>query len=429
MYRKIEQKLMNWKQEKEKQPLIIRGARQVGKSYSILKFGNANYEAVIELNFERDLDAKAQFETSLRPSDILAYLQLQYHEQLFGKKEVLLFLDEVQACPNALTALKFLATECPYDIIASGSLLGVAIAASTSYPVGYVKTWDLLPMDFEEFLWANGISEQQIDMVRQAFEKGQILPQGIHQVFIRYLKNYILCGGMPAVVKDFVTHKDFMRVRDKQQQIMKDYQEDIAKYATSSEKVKVHECFASIPLQLAKENKKFQYKLVKNGGAARHYEGSLQWLKDSGLILPCYRLKAIQAPLMINKELNVFKVYLFDTGLLLSQFRQNVSSAIFTDEPMIYKGAIYENLAAQMLRSKGYELTYFEPSTRSEIDFVLEMDTIVPIEIKSSTNTISKSLQAFVEKYHTKQAYKFSLNNVNCSGDIQCYPIYMLMFL
>lgn len=429
MYRKIERYLSSWKVEEQRLPLLVRGARNVGKRYSIMKFAKTAYDVILNINFERDEDVKSQFESSIHPKDIMSFLQLRYPEVTSVQNEhVLLFLDEIQACPKALTSLKFLATDCPYDIIASGSLLGVAIAASTSYPVGYVTTVDLYPMDFEEFLYANQIQPAQIDMLRQYYEKQQPVPEGIHQIFLQHLKNYVICGGMPAVVKDFVQTKDFTKTRNKQQQIMKDYYEDMAKYAQPQDKVKVHECFSSIPLQLGKENKKFQYKLIKNGGAARHYEGSLQWLKDSGLILPCYRLKTIDQPLAIYKELNVFKVYLFDTGLLLSQLPSEISTAIFSDDAMIYKGAIYENLAAQMLHVKGYDLYYFEPSTRSEIDFILDTQGGIPVEIKSSKNTISKSLHAYIEKYTPTYALKFSMKNVSITNHIQQYPFYMLMF-
>lgn len=429
MYRKIEDTLKKWKNDPEHLPLIVRGARQVGKSYSILKFAKANYNVVLEINFERNEDAKAQFESSIDPDDILSYLQLRYTEKLKGESFVLLFLDEIQACPRALTSLKFLASECPYDIIASGSLLGVAIAASTSFPVGYVKTIDLYPMDFEEYLYANSVTKDQIETLKKYYVNEKPVPEGIHKIYLQHLKNYVLCGGMPAVVRDFVKYKDFTKVRERQQQIMKDYYEDMAKYAQPFDKVKVHECFTSIPLQLGKENKKFQYKLIKNGGSARHYEGSLQWLKDSGLILQCYRLKTIDQPLAIQKELNIFKVYLFDTGLLLSQLSPEVSTSIYTDEAMIYKGAVYENLVAQILAAKGYPLYYFEPSTRSEIDFILDTKNGIPIEVKSSHNTTSKSLKAYVEKYQPSFAYKFSMNNIGSQGCIKQFPLYMLMFL
>ncbi|MEG0329955.1 MAG: AAA family ATPase [Longicatena sp.] len=430
MYRKIEKELKAWKDNKKHTPLVIKGARQVGKSYSILKFANDNYKNVIEINFEKDIDIKQQFERSLRPTDILSYLKLRFAHKVFNEKETLIFLDEIQACPNAITSLKFLAQECPYDVIASGSMLGVAIAASTSYPVGYITTIELYPMDFEEFLYANNVSKEIISSLQNNFLCKTKVPEGIHQIMNEYLKKYIICGGMPAVVASFVETSDFQRTRILQQQILKDYHEDIAKYGNPNDKIRAQECFDAIPQQLAKENKKFQYKLIRSGGSARFYEASLQWLKDSGLILQTYRLKSIQEPIEAYKELNIFKVYLFDTGLLLSSLSIECSTAILNEENMIYKGAIYENLAAQMLNIKFHQLYYFEPSTRSEIDFILNYNnSIVPIEIKSSRNATSKSLGAYIDKYQPNIALKFSFNNVNANSKVTCFPLYMLMFL
>lgn len=431
MYRKIEQALIKWKLDKRRKPLIICGSRQVGKTYSILKFARENYETCIEINFEKDEDIKAQFERTLKPSEILSYLEIKFIDKKFIKGNTLLFFDEIQACPRAITALKFFALECPYDIIASGSMLGVAIAASSSYPVGYVQTMDMYPMDFEEFLFAQGFKETFLHELRDHFLSGTLVPEGTHQILLEHLRNYIICGGMPEVVKEYRETSSFAAVRTLQKQIVDDYYQDMAKYASHDEKVKVHECFESIPLQLAKENKKFQYKLIRNGGSARHYEASLKWLEDSGIIYKATRLKTIDYPLEVCKEQHIFKIYMFDTGLLLSQLQEDTVLRILQDDYMIYKGAIFENLTAQFLVTSNKPLYYFEPSSRSEIDFVLPTkDGGVPIEIKSSTNTASKSLTAFIEKYDPPFALKFSTRNINTSNNkMKCYPIYMLMFI
>lgn len=426
----MERILSDWKQEREHRPLLVQGSRQVGKTYSIMKFAKENYRDVISINFERDIDIRQQFMETIRPNDIINYLKLKFRDNQFDAKHTLIFFDEIQACPNALTSLKFFSQECTYDIIASGSLLGIAIANSTSFPVGYVKTVDMYPMDYEEFLLACSIEQAQIDFIKKAFITKTPFKQGIHETFSELFRQYIVCGGMPAVVKDFVEYKDISRLYSIQTQILRDYRDDMAKYALPNEKVKVRECFESIPNQLAKENKKFQYKLIQKGASSRHFEGSLQWLKEAGVTLPCYRVNCTQYPLSSYKELNVFKVYMFDTGLLVSCFDASLAASILTNESFVLKGAIYENIVAQILTSKHKNLFYFEPSSRSEIDFLLEDKTnIIPVEIKSSTNVTSKSLKAYIDNYKPTYAYKFSFNNLSVKENLICLPIYMLPFV
>lgn len=432
MYRSIEKNLMDWKKNRNQKPLIIKGARQVGKTYSIRKFAKANYDQILEINFEINEDVKRQFELSINPSEVITFLELKYLDIDFSNKNLLLFLDEIQACPRALTALKFLSEFTPFDIIASGSMLGVAIATSSSYPVGYVETLDMYPMDLEEFLRANGVKQKQFNLIKTAFVEGTPLAESIHTLLMTYVKHYILCGGMPAVVDLYIQTKSFAKVRTLQQQIINDYMQDMAKYAIASEKVKVRECFSSIPIQLAKENKKFQYKLVQSGGSARHFESSLQWLKDSGLILKCTRLKTIAQPYDVYQDLSIFKVYMFDIGLLLSQLSSTISQQILHEEAFVYKGAIYENFIAQELQSKQYSLNYFEPSSRSEIDFIVQIeDKLIPIEVKSSKSNTSKSLSAYCEKYNPDYAVKYSFNNIafDRKHNIHLYPLYMTLFL
>ena len=428
MYRQLEKELMNWKNRKHK-PLILSGARQTGKTYLVKHFSES-YSHSIYINFERNLDLKEALSQTANPDDIISLLKLYYPSINFNSKDLLIIFDEVQACPMILTAIKFLSEETTYDYILTGSLLGIAINHTNSYPVGYIESLHMLPMSFQEFLIALDISEDQINILKEHFNSGKPLLKSIHEKYLEYFKTYIVVGGMPEVVQTYVDTKDIASCRKIQNTILEGYYRDMAKYAESSDKIKTHDCFNSIPLQLSKENKKFQYKLIQSGGNARFYETSLQWLKDSGTIMYCHRLKCIDTPIQAYKEASIFKIYLSDTGLLMAMFDDDSATKILTNNLGIYKGAIYENIAAQMLYANNHDLLYFEPSTRSEIDFLyIKNGDILPIEIKSSDNTRSKSLNAYIEKYKPKKAYRFSTKNINIEGDIQSYPIYMLMFL
>lgn len=431
MYREIHEKLVAWKSKKNKKPLIVSGARQVGKTYSILEFAKKEYPSYIYINFERNLDIKKQFENSADPQELIMYLQVKFPKANYRNGQLLIVLDEIQACPQALTSLKFLGSETDYDYIASGSLLGVAIHHTSSYPVGYVQSLEMQPMNFREFLIANQINDSQIQYLKNCYLESKPVLNSIHEVMIDLFKKYIICGGMPEVVKTYCDTHDLLEVVNIQRQIVEDYYRDMAKYAQMSEKIKVHDCFMSIPQQLSKDNKKFQYKLVQNGGNAKIFESSLQWLLDSGTIQKCYRLKCIDFPLKAYRETSVFKIYMSDTGLLVSMFDDDIYRKLLEGELGVYKGAIYENIAAQILKSNGRDLFYFEPSTHSEIDFVIqEKESIIPIEIKSSHNTRARSLKAYVEKYNPERAIKFSQNNLSISEEgIINYPLYMLMFI
>ena len=429
MYREIEEKLQEWKSRKKHKPLILSGARQTGKTYSVKKFAQT-YSDSIYINFERELDLKDALSKTANPSEIIELLKLYYPQKDLNNNDIIIIFDEVQACPMVLTTIKFLSEETDYDYILTGNLLGIAITHTNSYPVGYVESMTLLPMSFKEFLIAQGITNEQIDSLKQNYDTRTPVLEPIHKKYLEYFRLYIILGGMPEVIQNYIQTKDIPSSRKIQKEIIEGYYRDMAKYASSSDKIKTHDCFKSIPSQLAKENKKFQYKLIQSGGNARHFESSLQWLKDSGTILPCYRLKCIDYPPTAYRELSVFKIYIFDTGLLMSMFDDTSVSEIYTNNLGIYKGAIYENIAAQILHTNHNDLYYFEPSSRSEIDFIYEYEGhLCPIEIKSSENTRSKSLLAYIDKYNPKRAFRFSTKNINISGKIESYPIYMLMFL
>ena len=431
MKRKILNDLMKWKENPHKKPLIIKGARQVGKTYIIREFAQEAYEDLVEINFERDLEFIDLFKKTHNPKDILQYLEVAFMDKNFDRN-TLFFMDEIQACSDALTSLKFLAESFPCDIICSGSMLGVAIANSTSFPVGYIETWQMYPLSFMEFIEALGMKENVIQSLNDCLLNNLPVMEVLHNKMNDLFKEYMVVGGMPEVVNKYIETKSFKETLLVQRRIVSDYLNDMVKYADGSERIKVRECYQSIPLQLAKENKKFQYKLVKSGGNARYFDASLNWLKDSGLVNLTYRLKTISKPLEIHKESAVFKVYMADTGLLVSQFDESVVKELLNGNLGVFKGALYENIAAQILSVHERELYYFEPNTSSEIDFIIYYQgEICPLEIKAGRNTVSKSFTNFVEKYNSQYAFRLSQKNIGTSKENVSYvPLYMLeMFL
>ncbi len=430
MKRTIYNDLMNWKKKQHKKPLIIKGARQVGKTYIIREFAKNNYKNLVEINFERDKEFQELFQQTKTSHDLLQYLELTYINIQFDQN-TLLFLDEIQACSDAFTALKFLSENFPCDIICSGSMLGIAVASSSSFPVGYVETWEMYPLTFLEFIDAMGINQSVIDIIYQSIENHKSIPTGIHEKFNQFFKDYMIIGGIPEVVQTYFQTKSYREALMVQRQIVDDYRNDMLKYAHGSEKIKARECYDSIPLQLAKENKKFQYKLIKKGGNARYYESSLDWLKDSGLIIKTYRLKNPEIPLEVNKELHIFKIYMADTGLLISQFDEAVIKALISGDLGYFKGALYENIIAQILHSKKKETYYYEPSQSQEIDFIIYYQgKVTPIEVKSSRNTVSTSFNNFIKKYNPSLALKFSQKNIGeNSRNVRYYPLYTLEFI
>lgn len=430
MKRLLLENLVKWKKSLTKKPLILKGARQVGKTYLIRKFANEYYEDLIEINFERDQEFVELFKRTKSPKEILSFLELTFLDKKFDHN-TLLFFDEIQACSEALTALKFLGEEFNCDIICSGRMLGVAIATTSSFPVGYVETWDLYPMSFIEFLYALNVNQSIIDTIYQSLNDNKPIPEMIHIKINEFFKDYIIIGGMPEVVAKYVETKSYRDALLIQRRIVNDYLNDMIKYAPGADRIKAREWFQSIPLQLAKENKKFQYKLVKKGGNARYYESSLDWLKESGLIIKTYRLKSITKPLELNIEQAIFKVYFFDTGLLISQFDETTIKELITGNLGVFKGAIYENIAAIILQNKQKANYYYKPSQTYEIDFVIYYNgEISVLEVRSGKNTRSKSFSSFINKHNPKCAFRFSQKNIGPNNEnIFYYPLYALEFL
>lgn len=344
--------------------------------------------------------------------------------------KTLIFLDEIQNCPNARTALKFFAMDKRFDVIASGSLLGINYKDVPSYPVGYVEHLEMYSLDFEEFLWANGVSEKSILDIKEYFEKKEKVPLAMHQRMMELFKEYIVVGGMPRVVDEFVTTHNFANVLKLQKGIISDYLDDIAKYAEGTEKTKARACFLSIPKHLSKDYKKFRYGYVEPRGDAKKFAGSLMWLYDAGIINFCNNLSNPELPLEGNARRDIFKVYMRDTGLLMAMLEARSQEDIIDGNLGIYKGAIYENIIADIFAKSGKKLYYFEHNSKLEIDFFIRHNKVATaVEVKSANNTKAKSMNSAIEKWNVKHGIKLSTKNVGGTEMVDSYPLYMAMFL
>lgn len=428
--RKITNDLIQWYNNQNKQSLIIEGARQVGKTFIIKKFAEEYYKKqFIEINFIFQPQMKELFDGDISPDSLYLKLSLLYRDQFSSSNKILLFLDEIQACPNAITALKSFTLDGRIDVIASGSLLGVHYNQVTSFPVGHVQRLTLYPLDFEEFLWAMK-HEDSIKTLENYYNNKSKVPKVIHDEFLKIFRSYVAIGGMPEVVLSFLNSNDFNKVYEVQSKILNDYKDDIAKYAQATEKVKARAVFDSIPIQLGKDNKKFQYKYVSKGGRSSMYEESIQWLIDAGIVYKVHALTNLEIPLVSYKNPSSFKLYLMDIGLLVSMLGIEAQTKILLNDLGIAKGAIYENIIAITLKQNDYEPYYYERSSGLEIDFVIVKNTsVVAIEVKSSDNVRSKSLNTIVEQKAVQKGIKISSKNITYDNDIYRVPLYLAMFI
>lgn len=433
--RKIEQRLQEWKRSPNRKPLLIKGCRQCGKTYSVLDFAKKNYKHVVYLNFFENPDYCSVFEGSLEIDNITMLLSaLLGSEAVFEPGNTILVLDEIQECPDARTALKFFHLDGRYDVIGTGSLLGVRGYGKEpkSIPVGYETTIDMSPLDFEEFLWANGISEVVIDSLRKNIRGATPVPAALHKKMRQLLLQYTVVGGMPDVVQTFVDTKRLDEVLNMQRDIVRSYEDDMIKYANQKDKSHILECFQSIPKQLSKENKKFQYSVVKKGSTASKYAGSLQWIEDAGIISRCYNLTATELPLAGNAQDDVFKVYMRDCGLFISMLEDGTQFDVLQGNLARYKGAIFENLIANMFTKMGRKLYYFHKNSGLEVDFVIRYKgecTLVEVKASSGNTKSTKTILAHPEKYHVNSAIKLGDYNVGRSGEILTLPLYMAFLL
>lgn len=433
--RKIEQKLIEWKNTINHKPLIIKGCRQCGKTFSVIDFAKKNYKNVVYLNFFENPDYISVFTGSLEVNNIIMMLSaLLGSEAVFEEDETVLILDEIQECPEARTALKFFRIDGRYDVIGTGSLLGVKGYGKEpkSIPVGSETVIDMYPLDFEEFLWANGIEVPVIEMLKNNLETEIPIPEALHKRMRQLLLQYTVVGGMPDVVQTFINTKQMDEVLQVQRDIIRSYEDDMVKYAEKKDKANIKECFQSIPKQLSKENKKFQYSVIKKGTTASKYAGSLQWIEDAGIITRCYNLSITELPLDGNAEKDIFKVYMSDCGLFVSMLEDGTQYDILSGNLYGYKGAIFENLIADIFTKMERKLYYYHKDSGLEVDFVIRYNgecTLVEVKATSGNVKSTKTILKHPEKYHINSAIKLGDYNVGRMGQILTLPLYMAFLL
>ena len=436
--RKIETYLSDWKKSDNKKPLVIKGVRQCGKTYIVKTFANDNYENVVYMNFILEPDKKSAFAGNLDVETIILNLSALIPGSRFISGKTCIILDEIQECKEARTALKSFDMDGRFDVIATGSLLGVEgygkrkdkdkNKGEDSVPVGYETLVEMYPLDFEEFLWANGIGTNVIETVRACFENETVVPEGIHKAMMELLYRYIIVGGLPEVVNCYLDTKNVELIYEKQRTLIAEYEEDMVKYAEDSDKPNIRECFESIPRQLAKENKKFQYSVVKKGGRASQYSGSLQWLEDAGIAKRCYNTTITELPLSGNSIPDCFKVYTTDIGILMGMLDYGTQTDILAGNLRGYKGAIFENLMADFLCKSGQKLYYFHKESGLEIDFLVRFKgECVIIEVKAKTGKAKSMTTVLKNKdvYHVNHGIKLGQYNVGREGRILTIPLYM----
>jgi len=436
--RKMYDTLLAWKNENKKECLLVKGARQVGKTYLVREFAKNEYESFVEINFHEQKSLKVIFDGDKTAEEIYKRLTANIPGVKLIPGKTLIFLDEIQKCAGARTALKFLAEDGRYDVIASGSLLGLSygkdddddVEPVESIPVGYEKTVMMYSMDFEEFLWAYGYTDETIAYLKSFYTSKAKVPPEIHEKFETLLREYLVVGGMPEVVASFAEFKDFTKVQEIQDKILISYADDISQHAKGAEKVKVRQCYDSIPRQLARENKKFKYSEVEKKATSRKFGDSVQWLHDANMVHICYNTTTPILPLKVYEKGNEFKLYISDTGLLLALFGFATKQALFNGTLKGFaKGGIYENFVAETLIKNGYTLHYYKPNDSSELEFIIEKDgEVIPIEVKAG-NAATKSLDSFIEEFLPSIAIKLIGGNVGIADKKFSIPHFLAMFI
>ena len=436
--RKMYDTLLAWKNEEKKECLLVKGARQVGKTYLIRKFGENEYDSFVEINFHEQKSLKVIFDGDKTAEEIYKRLTANIPGVRLIPGKTLIFLDEIQKCADARTALKFLAEDGRYDVIASGAFLGLSygkdddseVKPVESIPVGYEKAVMMYSMDFEEFLWAYGYTEETVTYLKSFYTSKEKVPTEIHEKFEGLLREYLVVGGMPEVVASFAEYKDFTKVQEIQDKILASYADDISQHAKGAEKIKVRSCYDSIPRQFAKENKKFKYSEVEHKATARKYGDSVQWLRDANLAYMCYNTTTPMLPLKAYEKENEFKLYIADTGLLLAMFGFATKQALLNGNLKGFaKVGIYENFVAQTLVKNGYTLHYYKPNDSSELEFIIEKDgEVIPIEVKAG-NSATKSLDSFIKEFEPSVAIKLISGNVGTVEKKLSIPHFLAMFI
>lgn len=428
MYRNIMEELIKWKQNKERKPLILRGARQVGKTYIIKQFGKENYDGVAYFNFDHDIALQNMFENTKDPKSILEQLAFVYGKEIVPEKTLIVF-DEIQECPNALNALKYFKEEAnEYHIISAGSLLGIRLS-HTSFPVGKVEFLNMYPMTFTEFLKADGQSNL-VDYMN-SIQNINNIPDIFFNKLEEKLKSYFIIGGMPEVIQSWITYKDMERVNKIQEDILQSYESDFSKHTTSIEANRISIIWNSIPSQIARENKKFLYQAAQNGARAREYEDAVNWLKNANVVNKIYNVTKPNMPLIAYNDLSSFKLYLNDVGLLRK--KTNLSSRVIIEGDTLFqefKGALTENYVLQTLVANGLEPYYYTFDNRYEIDFIMQyQNEIIPIEVKAGKSLNNTSLKVYNETHKPNIRIRFSMNNLNKDDNLINIPLFMAEYV
>ncbi|MCD8205639.1 MAG: ATP-binding protein [Clostridia bacterium] len=433
--RKITSYLVAWKKTENRKPLFIKGIRQCGKTYSVLDFAKNNYDNVIYLNFDTNPEYIPIFERSLDVDNLISLISTTVKGGTkFVPGETILIFDEVQCCPDARTSLKSFKLDGRFDVICTGSLLGVTGYGKKprSIPVGYEEILEMKPMDFEEFLWAVNVTDEAVNLLRECLLKEEPVPTALHERMMKLFLEYAVIGGMPEAVQTYVDSNQMNLVLNVQRDILDDYQEDMVKYADNKTTPLIRECFNSIPIQLSKDNKKFQYSAIEKNGKGSKFAGSIQWIEDAAIISRCYNLSIPELPLGGNAEDNVFKIYMNDIGLFTSMLEDGTQLSILNGNLYGYKGAIAENLIADVFTKMGRKLYYYHKDSGLEIDFVIRYKGGCHlVEVKAATgNTKStKTILGHPEKYHVDGAIKLGAYNIGRADKILTLPMYLSFLL
>lgn len=431
--RKIDDYLIEWKNNKDRLPLIIKGARQIGKTNAIRNFGVNNYKTFIEINFALQPQFKTIFEEGFEVDNIIKNITLKMPELELNEHDTLIFFDEMQDCVSTATSLKAFREDGRYDIICSGSLMGINYKEIESNSVGNKEDYIMRSLDFEEFLWAKGYNSEQINDLYKHMIELKPLNNMQYNVMMSNFKEYMIVGGMPAIVSQFVKNKNFSGILKMQQQILLDYEEDITKYAGGLDKTKILNCYRKIPVFLGNENKKFKISKIADGARNREYVGVIEWLANAGIVNVCYAMEQACLPLKGNYNPDNYRLYFADTGLLIGSLDEEIQDDLRNNENMnTYKGALYENIVSDMLVKEGYDLYFYrDDSKKIEMDFMVrDKNSLIPVEVKANDGaTISLNNLIGSKKYQDiKYGIKLCNKNIGFNGEFYTFP-YFLTFL
>lgn len=431
--RKIDTFLKNWKKDEKRLPLVVSGARQVGKTSSILSFGEKNYPNVILINFALEKQYRGIFEDGYSVDRIIENISFLDPSKRFLPHKTLLFFDEIQACPDVATSLKSFKLDGRYDVICSGSMMGINYQEIESNSVGFKTDYDMTSMDFEEFLWAKGYSPSQIELLYQTMMEGRPLSENVFRAMLSNFREYMVLGGMPRIVDSFVRNGNYSGTLAIQRQILKDYEEDITKYAGGIDKGRILNVYHKIPVFLGKDNKKFQISKICHGARNREYIGVVDWLMKAGIIHVCHAMVDLSLPLRGNYDPDYYKLYFADMGLLIASLDDEAQKDLRENKNFnTYKGALYENAVADMLHAQGYDLYFFANDKKTiELDFLVrDKDSLIPVEVKANDDKATSMKKVIESSLYPDIRYGIKFGSKNIGFDGKCYTFpYFLAFL